>query len=197
MLHIIQLLLLTATLLGCSLDSDQPDKPATPPLISAAEQGDLATLKQLLQTQPADTYDSCQWTPLMKASLNGHQEIATELLASRASIDLADKGGYTALMLAASNNHYTLVRLLLQNRADINRQERTQGWTALIWSAKRGHLETVKELLSVGANTEIKDNSGLTAQEWAVKNKHIEIANLLTDGKKILHPQVEYPVQSN
>ncbi len=118
----------------------------------------------------------------MKASLNGHQEIASELLTARASIDLGDKGGYTALMLAASNNHHTLVRLLLQNGADINHQEHTQGWTALIWSAKRGHLETVKELLAEGANTGIRDNNRLSAKDWAVRIKHPKTAALLTGG---------------
>ncbi len=180
MARYIYLLTISMLIHGCSQESNIPDTNITPPLVAAAEKGDISSLKQLLQTQSADTYDSCQWTPLMKAALNGHQEIATELLTARASIDLADKGGYTALMLAASNNHHSLVRLLLQNGSDINRQERTRGWTALIWSTKRGHLETVKELLAGRANTEIQDNNGLSAKDWAVQNKHYDIADLLT-----------------
>jgi uncharacterized protein len=174
-------LLITAALLGCGENSNQLEEGTTPPLITAAETGDLATLKQLLQQQPADVYDSCQWTPLMKASLNGHTAAAEQLLASRASVDLGDKGGYTALMLAASNNHAPLIRLLLQNGAEINHQEQTQGWTALIWAAKRGHSDTVGVLLEMGADKTIRDHKGITAQEWALKNDHADIALALKD----------------
>ncbi len=172
------ILAIVLQLLGCGQENSQHET-STPPLITAAESGDLATLKQLLQNNSADSYDSCQWTPLMKASLNGHHEVAVELLTARASVDLGDKGGYTALMLAASNNHHTLARLLLENGADINHQESTQGWTALIWSAKRGHLETVKVLMGAGADIRIRDNSGMHAGDWAVKNHHRDIARLL------------------
>ncbi len=178
----IYLLTLSAVLMGCGQESNQPEETTTPALISAAESGDLTTLKQLLQQQQADVYDSCQWTPLMKASLNGHREVAEQLLISQASIDLGDQGGYTALMLAASNNHWELVELLLRQGADINHVELTQGWTALIWSAKRGHLDTVKVLLSQGADTTIQDHQGRTARNWAVSNNHIKISQLLSDG---------------
>ncbi|MCP3668916.1 MAG: ankyrin repeat domain-containing protein [Gammaproteobacteria bacterium] len=178
--RIIYLLTLSAILMGCGQESNQPEETSTPALISAAESGDLATLKQLLQQQQADVYDSCQWTPLMKASLNGHREVAEQLLFSQASIDLSDKRGYTALMLAASNNHWELVELLLRQGADINHVELTQGWTALIWSAKRGHLDTVRVLLDQGANTTIKDHQGKTARDWALSNKHINISQMIS-----------------
>jgi len=117
----------------------------------------------------------------MKAALNGHIAVAEHLLASRASVDLSDTGGYTALMLAASNNHHSLVKMLRQHGAEINHKEQTKGWTALIWAAKRGHLATVRVLLELGADRTVRDHTGMTAQDLAQKNGHIDIARLLTD----------------
>ena len=36
-----------------------------------------------------------------------------------------------------------------------------------MWSASEGHIETVKSLLSLGAATELCDNEGMTAMQWA------------------------------
>jgi len=38
----------------------------------------------------------------------------------------------------------------------------------------------VKELMAGGANTKIRDNNGLSAREWALRNRHQEVAALLT-----------------
>ena len=56
MLRSIHLLALPAILLGCGENGNHLEQGATPPLITAAETGDLATLKQLLQ----QTLDSCR-----------------------------------------------------------------------------------------------------------------------------------------
>jgi ankyrin repeat protein len=82
-------------------------------------------------------------------------------------------------MLAASNNHAAIVELLLLNGAEINHKEKTQGWSALIWSAKRGHLDTVKLLLTYKADKAIRDYKGMSALDWAVKSKHEEVVSLL------------------
>jgi ankyrin repeat protein len=115
----------------------------------------------------------------MKASLNGHDRVATSLIEAGAGVDLTDKGGYTALMLAASNNHSALLRKLLAEGANPNLQESTKGWTALIWAAKRGHLESVAALVNAGARSDIADFAGETARSWAAKNHHTDVVRLL------------------
>ena len=114
-----------------------------PPLVAVAGRGNLAALEELLRKDPKpDVRDSCDWTPLMKAALNGHLEAVERLLAAGPAVDAEDKGGYTALMLAASNDHAPVVEHLLTQGAMVDHQERTQGWTALIWAAKQGHGQT-------------------------------------------------------
>ncbi|MCG8426342.1 MAG: ankyrin repeat domain-containing protein [Chromatiales bacterium] len=166
---------------GCS--NDEPLNGAgTSTLLEAAESGNLNQVNDLLQQQSANIRDACQWTPLMKAALYGHTEVARELLEAGAQVELQDKGGYTALMLAASNNHHELVSLLIQHGADINRVETTKGWSPLIWAAKRGHIETVEVLLEAGCRPELQDFDGKSALDWAREKSHQAVISRLTNG---------------
>ena len=149
-------------------------------LIDSAEQGDLSTVEQILtkHRQP-NVRDSCDWTPLMKAALNGHAVIVDRLLQAGAQVDAMDSGGYTAMMLAASNNHAAIVERLLDKGAMVDHQESTMGWTALIWAAKQGHVASVKALLEHQADRTLKDFDGKTAADWAREGGHDEIQALL------------------
>jgi ankyrin repeat protein len=102
-----------------------------------------------------------------------------QLLDSGADIDLVDKGGYSAMMLAASNNFHQVVDLLIRRGADIDLVEHTHGWTALIWSAKRGHLETVRVLLEHGADRNSADDEGKTALDHATQKQYDTVIALL------------------
>ena len=140
-------------LTGCGSGDQVGEADAPPPLVVAAERGDLSALDALLgKASKPDVRDACQWTPLMKASLNGHLALVDRLLGAGADPQAEDKGGYTPVLLAASNNHAEVVELLLEHAAKLNAQERTQGWTALIWAAKQGHLAAVEVLLGHGAD---------------------------------------------
>jgi ankyrin repeat protein len=168
---------LLCLLLACSPEEEQK------PSVSAhtlAEQGSIESLQSLLSTGTAvDSRDSCAWTPLMKAALNGQTQTVEFLLDNGANLNAEDKGGYTPLLLAASNNHVETVALLLDRGADINHPESSMGWTALIWSTKNGYLETASLLVERGASTSIKDLSGMTALNWALKIKAPELQHLL------------------
>ncbi|MES9939353.1 MAG: ankyrin repeat domain-containing protein [Candidatus Thiodiazotropha sp. 6PLUC2] len=152
----------------------------TPAMIVAAETGDLPTIRKLIDDNgQVDIQDACMWTPLMKAALNGHLGIAQRLIDAGADVNQVDKGGYSATMLAASNNHYEIVELLLTHGSKIDQIEVTGGWTALIWAAKLGHIESVRTLLAHQANRDIRDFSNLTALDWATKNQHSEISEMV------------------
>ncbi len=176
----IYLLLLLALLNGCGSEDEPLNEAGEPPLITAADLGDLTKLESLLATEAdIDVRDSCNWTALMKAAVNGHTAVTQQLLAAGATTGLGDKGGYTAMMLAASNNHAAIVELLLQHGSDINHVESTAGFTALIWAAKRGHLDTVKVLLRYQADQKLRDHKGLSAIDHAEQAGHQEIGGLL------------------
>jgi ankyrin repeat protein len=168
---------------GCNNNSHETASIEEPPaLLIAAEQGDLPTLTKLIGDKGVtiDVKDACFWTPLMKAALNGHTEAAERLILAGADVNQADKGGYTSLMLAASNNHVDVIDLLINAGAEINHVEQTQGWTALIWAAKRGHKEAVERLLAHPIDREVTDYNGKRALDWANERQFTEIASLLT-----------------
>ncbi|KAF2651686.1 ankyrin, partial [Lophiostoma macrostomum CBS 122681] len=50
---------------------------------------------------------------------------------------------------------------LLEAGADPNVFEH-DGWSALHWAARNGHLDVLKLLLSYGARTEVRDSRGHT-----------------------------------
>ena len=167
--------------IACSNEQPNDDFDQTPPLLSAAESGDLPAIRQILNNKTqVDIRDACLWTPLMKAALNGHLEAARQLIEAGADIDLTDKGGYSALMLAASNNHAELVELLLKAGADPNLREQTEGFTALIWASKLGHVETVNRLLTAGADRSLRDLEGKSALDWAIARNDTALVALLT-----------------
>jgi ankyrin repeat protein len=177
-------LLILFLLAGCADGPEVTLEKTDPPLVAAAGSGDLPRVVALLEARTdADTRDLCQWTPLMKAALYGHTEVARQLLAAGAQPELADTGGYTALMLAASNNHHETVRLLLDHGAALDRVEVTGGVNALIWAAKRGHLETVRVLLTAGARTDLRDREGRSALDWAESRGDPELAAAITGGR--------------
>jgi ankyrin repeat protein len=86
-------------------------------------------------------------------------------------------------MLAASNNHAPVVERLIAQGAMVDHQERTQGWTALLWAAKQGHAATVEALIRRGADPTLKDFSGRTAADWAHDIGRSDLLPLLGPGK--------------
>lgn len=158
--------------LGCLLlqnactDPAQDRQRLAEDLLLVAEQGDRSALDALLERDvDADTRDICDWTPLMKAAVNGHTDVVRRLLEAGADVESKDEGGYTSLLLAASNNHTDIVELLLDHGAYIDAQEQTQGFTALIWAAQRGHRQTVELLLARGADPTLTDFQGRAATD--------------------------------
>ena len=54
------------------------------------------------------------------------------------------------------------------------------GWTAIMHAACNGHVSCVRAMLSVGAETNLKNNDGKTALELAQMHKHDEVARVLS-----------------
>lgn len=71
--------------------------------------------------------------------------------------------GMTALMLACSKMNAECVRILLRNGADVNTQNRINGYSALMYVASSGSLDSApvaRLLLDKGADIRLKNNCG-------------------------------------
>jgi len=106
------------------------------PLVYAARQGDLETVKVLVEAK-ADVNQRTNygWTPLLTATQNRNYQIARYLLEHGANPNIANKGGWNPLYLATDNrnieggdypvrapdmDHLEFIRLLLDHGANVN-----------------------------------------------------------------------------
>jgi ankyrin repeat protein len=106
------------------------------PLVFAARQGSLETVKALIEAG-ADANQTTQygWTPLLTAAQNKYYKVGAYLLDHGANPNVANKGGWTPLYIATDNrnieggdypvrrpdiDHLDFIRLLLDRGADTN-----------------------------------------------------------------------------
>ncbi len=104
-------------------------------------------------------------TPLMMAALKGHQGVAQLLIERGADVN---KTGWAPLHYAATGGHVALIELLLEHHAYID-AESPNGTTPLMMAAQYGTLAAVKALLAAGADPTLKNQLGLTAEDFAIR----------------------------
>jgi len=129
-------------------------------LLDAAGNGDLETLRDLLEVEDINVNYQNRYnnTALTLAAHEGHLEIVKALLADK-RIEVNEIGDYdesSALILAAREGHLEIVKVLLADkRVNIN-SKTSSGWSALWEAAFEKHTEIVKALLAAGADINYK-----------------------------------------
>jgi ankyrin repeat protein len=168
------------------------DDHGTTPLFLASVNGDAALVDALLEAG-ADVTIARQTgvTPLMAAARAGNVDVVRALLQRGADVNAKESThDQTALMWAVAANHTGIVKLLLDNRANVNARtppRRTPtsvsgqyaggecclpnyvgGFTALLFSAQQGHIESTRQLLAAGANVNDTAADGTSALVLAI-----------------------------
>jgi ankyrin repeat protein len=106
------------------------------PLVLAARQGDLETVKALVEAHAGvNQRTNYGWTPLLAATQNRNYRIARYLLEHGADPNISNKGGWNPLYLATDNrnieggdypvrapdmDHLEFIKLLLDHGANVN-----------------------------------------------------------------------------
>lgn len=122
-------------------------------LVKAARQGDLATLKSLLDSgADPNRRNGNGDSALIEAVAAGQTGAARALLGAGANPNLTSSGGRTPLIAAALGGRVEMARLLLAAGADINLAERGAG-TPLEAAEREGQPEMAALLRSSGART--------------------------------------------
>ena len=139
-------------------------------LHQAAESGDVAKVKRLLEHGEADAEarDEDGRTALFEAAYKGFADVVTVLLEAGADVNARAEDGRTALHWAVYSGNADMVKLLLEAGADVNARDE-DGRTALFEAAGRGKAAVVKVLLEAGADAEARNEKGQTALYEAVR----------------------------
>ncbi|XP_050520210.1 ankyrin repeat, SAM and basic leucine zipper domain-containing protein 1-like [Daktulosphaira vitifoliae] len=102
------------------------------------------------------------------------------LLPYNMDINAKDRSGMTALMYACSNGWSKLVEMLVHNGAQIEAKNNQNGETALFFAVRCNSVNTVKFLLSHGADKDAEDKRYQTIHRIAENKGMTEILNLLS-----------------
>jgi ankyrin repeat protein len=89
---------------------------------------------------------------------------------------------HTAIAAAVQEEHLEIAKALLDKGADIEARSKPGGFTPLEFAAQFGRPDTVRLLLSRGADPNARDDHSGTALHCAALDAHINIAEILLDG---------------
>ena len=172
-------------LLRGGADANGGSKSNFTPLMFAAQQGDVDSLRVLLKGG-AKVDDAVEGAPtaLVIASAMCHVDAVNVLLDAGANANRADWRGYNSLLLVVRDSHYgldlankdrivTIVKALLAHGADPNfrlkqpkaittNEVSLDGATALLLAAEVNNTEAVRVLLNAGADPRITTEQGMT-----------------------------------
>jgi ankyrin repeat protein len=163
------------------LASNPPARAGEAPLADAAERGDRAAVRSLLERHvDADQAQGDGMTALHWAAYRDDLETARLLVNAKADAKAANLYGVTPLSLACTNGDEAMVALLLDAGADPNTKLRG-GETVLMTAARTGRPGPVKALLARGADVDAKERRGQTALMWAAAEGHAEVVGLLLE----------------
>jgi ankyrin len=155
-----------------------------PRLAGAAERGDLAAVRKLLD-QSAKTEVNAAGvdgtTALHWAVRSDNREMANLLVRAGADPAVKDRYGITPLFLAAVNGSAEMIRMLLDAGASPDSVSPT-GETALMTASRTGDPSAMRILIDRGARVDARDAEfSQTALMLAVRENHPDAVKILLD----------------
>ncbi len=164
---------------------DAPDAGDMTPLHIAVWHTDVGMARLLLkQGAPLEAKDAQGHTPLWLAAYISNRDMVELLLRAGADIHTTDIDGRGVLHGRAqmgkryAHQEEITIRLLVKHGADPDAAD-PLGRTPLMSAVLDGSAARVKLLLSLGAKTDIKDEEGDTALDYAESAEQPDIAALL------------------
>ena len=118
-------------------------------------------------------------TPLLRAVLNKHRNVAKSLLAAGADPGIRSKSGLSALLAAVFANNAKMLKILLEGGADANEATLDHGLTPLHAAAVEGNRAAAKVLIKYGADINAESDSGATPLGAAIGEGNRWTARLL------------------
>jgi uncharacterized protein len=173
------------------------------PLSEAASVGNAPMIEALLKAgaDPKALTTADGETVLMTAARAGNVDVVRILLEHAADVNAREKyKGQTALMWAAAERHPEVVKVLLAHGADwkvvsFDRETKMPklsaassvspiargGFTAFLFTAREGDIESAKVMLDSGVDINQTDIDGTNALVVSIMNKKYSFAKFLLD----------------
>jgi ankyrin repeat protein len=152
-------------------------------VFEAAAFDDTARLHELIDADRAavDSWSADGWQPLHLAAFFGRTEAARALLDADAAVDEYSRNpiGVQPLHAAAAGQHAEIVWLLIASEADVNAPQQL-GWRPIHSATRNADVESIKALLSAGADPSQANDEGKTAFDLADTD---EVRKLLSDAR--------------
>ncbi|KAJ3498956.1 hypothetical protein NLG97_g718 [Lecanicillium saksenae] len=158
------------------------------PLAFAAKSNDIAMTKLLIShganVNATETKNECP--VLVAVAWRGHVEIITLLLQYGCDVSCRTSGGSTALHLATIEGHEEVMKVLVQSGAQIDVKDSDGNTSLYLATENTSDASAAQVLLELGANTELKSNTGFTPlMNATLQNRPSQIKALLKYGAKV------------
>ncbi|MGL1891731.1 MAG: ankyrin repeat domain-containing protein [Spirochaetaceae bacterium] len=111
--------------------------------------------------------------------VSGHVSIVKKYIDAGFSCSTRNSKGVPVLCLAIRSNHLEIVKFLIDLGADINAISDDRNNTPIMDASSSGYMDSVKLLVSEGADLECQSKNGQTALILAVGHGDIELSNYL------------------
>jgi ankyrin repeat protein len=141
-----------------------------------------ASLESVLELMDSGAFDidfqmpGSRITPLITAIEKDREDVALELIVRGANMDLPDAVGSSPLITACFYNLQSTAQALVRAGVDI---DRASLWTPLGLAAVGGHLNTIRAMLSWGADPIRVGTNQETARAVAKRAGHGAVFNFL------------------
>ncbi|XP_067670081.1 ankyrin repeat domain-containing protein 50-like [Haliotis asinina] len=151
------------------------------PLHKASSDGDLDTVKQLIDDDKIDV-NTRGWyglTPLMLAALRGHKDVFEYLHKQGADMTQTDRDGDHILSMACIGGSVNIVEYVISNEPNLINRKRHDGRTSLMWAAWHGKEAIFRYLLNHGADYMLMDNDMDSVLHYACHGGHTGIVQTI------------------
>jgi ankyrin repeat protein len=123
-------------------------------------------------------------SPRLLSIFYGTHQLTEKLILKGADPNLRSGTGLTPLVASILFHKKEDFETLLQHGADLEFQDNAHQQTALMHAVLINDTYFVERLLKVGARTNIRDEHGLTAYDFAIHVKNQEIINLFLNSQR-------------
>ncbi|CAE7221157.1 Kidins220 [Symbiodinium microadriaticum] len=157
-------------------------------IFNVVKEGCLPELCAMLDKHPdrVNAVDSEGYTPLHRALMLHHNDIAAELITRGAVIPVQNAGG--PIHWALDADKLSLMLPIIAREKDINILDKN-AVCPVVKAAAKGWTEVVEDLIERGADLEIPTDKGMTALLLALRNGHLDIARRLVHTGRALNAQ--------